>query len=217
MRRVLLSLMVAVLLNSSLAQAECRCIWEGPFTRVQGQTSTVAAVEVISSSGNSVDLAVEQVLRGDEFRNPVRLWLDTGSLCRPAVDTFAVGSRWVMALNRIEELPQSGFNPHTPNISFGRIDDYSLSRCGGYWLSLTEDRVSGNLTAGPRWDMDPRMSPILLALVADYVSGELSLEALKEAGKLDPALQQLRIDTRAFLRAQNRSNPVTADDWETDE
>ena len=103
---------------------------------------------------------------------------------------------------RIDEIAPGGFNPNTPNVSFGRVGDYSLSRCGGYWLSQAENLVSGNLTGGPRWEMEPKMSPVLLDLVASYVAGDLDKDALVEAGRVDPALQELMINTRLFIRSQ---------------
>lgn len=197
--------LLAALLASPGFASECECLWQGPFTEVQGGTDLVVAGQVTALSGNSIDLAIDRVLRGKEFRGRVRIWLDTGELCRAAPGTFPAESSWVMALKRIEEVPPGGFNPHTPNISYGRVGDYSLSRCGGYWLRLSEDLVSGNLTGGPRWDMNPKMSPVLLELVASHVAGDLDAEALEQAGRVDPELQRLIIDTRVFLRQERRA------------
>lgn len=190
---------------SSPALGECDCLWGGPFSAVQEKTTLVAAVEVIATKGNSVDLRIEDVMRGEEYREQIRLWLDTGQLCRPGAELFSVGSRWVMALDEISEVAPGGFNPNTPNISFGRVEDYSLSKCGGYWLSLAENLVSGNLVGGARWEMNPKMSPVLLEIVKDFVRGRLDTQTLKEASELDPELQRLRIDTRSFLRGQQGS------------
>jgi hypothetical protein len=196
------ALMTLLLALGDSAFADCECLWGGPFTRVEGNTDLVVAVEVISGKGNSIDLRIEDILRGEEHREEIRLWLDSGEMCRPPADQFTAGSRWVMALDEISELPPGSFNPNTPNISFGRVEDYSLSKCGGYWLELAENLVSGNLVGGARWDMDPKMSPVLLELVKDFVQGRLNADALKEASKVDPELQRLRIDTRSFLRGQ---------------
>jgi hypothetical protein len=93
-----------------------------------------------------------------------------------------------------------GFNPATPNVSYGRIGDYSLSSCGGYWLSRHGDTVTGNLVNAPRWERDPPMTPVLLDLVAAYVAGNADAAALLTASQEDPALRELILDTRAFLR-----------------
>jgi hypothetical protein len=109
-----------------------------------------------------------------------------------------------MALDRIEEQVPGGFNPQTPNVSYGRIGDYSLSSCGGYWLSQHGDRVTGNLVNAPRWERDPPMTPVLLDLVAAYVAGQVDSEALLQASEEDPALRELMLDTRAFLRGDEK-------------
>ena len=192
--------LLATLLLAPGLEADCGCLWQGPFTEVQADTDLVVSGQIANTSGNAVDLEVQRILRGKEFREQIRVWLDTGELCRAAVGSFPPGSSWVMALDRIENVPPGGFNPHTPNISYGRIDDYSLSRCGGYWLRQTENMVSGNLTGGPRWEMAPKRSPVLLDLVAGFVAGDIDANTLEEAGRYDPEFQELMINTRLFLR-----------------
>ena len=105
-----------------------------------------------------------------------------------------------MALSRIAEDVPDGFNPNTPNLSYGRIGDYSLSSCGGYWLSRSADWVTGNLVGAPRWERSPKMTPVLLDLIAAYVQGKIPAETLVSASKVDPAARNLILDTRAFLR-----------------
>lgn len=201
--RLLLTLCFVFLLARQSVYAQCDCLWQGSFTDVQSAAGLVVSGEVIASKGNSIDLAVNGLLRGKEPSEPIRIWLKTGDYCRPEVALFPVGSEWVMALDEITTEVPGGFNPSTPNISYGRIGDYSLSSCGGYWLSVHDDRVTGNLVDGSRWDQDPPMTPVLLNLVVDYVQGRLDREALVEASKVDPALRQLMQDTRSFLRNEN--------------
>ena len=196
--RSLLALLFAM--AAFTARAECGCLWRGPFVDVQADTDLVVSGAVVAISGNSIDLAVGEVLRGDEYRNPIRIWLDTDDLCRAEVGSFPLETEWVMALDRIEEVPPGGFDPNTPNISYGRKEDYSLSRCGGFWLKKSENLVTGNLIKGARWERDPKMSPVLLDLVKGYVRGLLDADTLAEASEVDPALQQLIIDTRVYLR-----------------
>jgi hypothetical protein len=201
MRALLLLLLCSVpWLASAPAHAECECVWQGSFADVEAATDLVISGTVIASKGNSIDLAAAQVLRGPEPLDPLRIWLHTADYCRPEVELFPVGTQWVMALHKITEAPPAGFNPSTPNVSYGRIDDYSLSSCGGYWLRVSEGLVTGNLVNAPRWERDPPMTPVLMELVVDFVRGRLSREALLQASKEDPALRQLKLDTRAFLR-----------------
>jgi len=159
---------------------------------------------VTASKGNAIDITVNRVLRGNEYANPVRVWLKTGDYCRPEVTEFAIGSQWVMALFLIDEDVPGGFNPNTPNLSYGRIGDYYLSSCGGYWLSQQESHVTGNLVKAPRWVRDPKMTPVMLDLVDDFVRGSVAASALEQASREDPALRELRLNTRAFLREQKK-------------
>ena len=182
------------------ARAECECLWQGSFAEVQATTDLVVSGEVIAARGNSIDLAIERELRGESDQPDIRVWLRTGDYCRPEPDLFPVGSQWVMALQRITEDVPGGFNPHTPNVSYGRVGDYTLSSCGGYWLSRNDDWVTGNLVDAPRWVREPQMTPVLLDLVADYVAGRVDAQALAQASREDPAVRELMLDTRAFLR-----------------
>ena len=59
--------------------------------------------------------------------------------------------------------------------------------------------VTGNLVQAPRWERDPKMTPVLLDLLADYVAGEVDADALLQASREDPAVRELMLDTRAFL------------------
>jgi len=186
------------------ASAECECLWQGSFVEVQAQTDLVLSGTVVAARGNSIDLWPDRVLRGEIYRDTVRVWLKTGDYCRPEPELFPPGSQWVMALHRIDSDVPGGFNPNTPNVSYGRVGDYSLSSCGGYWLQQTEDLVTGNLVNAPRWDRNPKMTPVLLDLVAEFVAGRVDAGALAEASREDPALREMMLDTRAFLRGEDQ-------------
>ncbi len=189
-------------------RADCDCIWRGSFTDVQQETDLVVAAKVVNSKGNSVDFETSSILRGVEYQNTVRVWMNPGTLCRPEASEFDAGSEWVLALDRIGELNPGDFNPSTPNISVGRVGDYSLSKCGGYRLKLTNDLVTGNLVSATRWDHNPKMSPVLLSLVSAFVAGRIDAQTLKQASEIDPVLQQLQIETRLHLRQENRRQPL---------
>ncbi len=189
-----------LLLASGTSAAECTCLWQGSFSEVQATTSLVVSGTVIDGKGNSIDLSVDRQLRGEESFETIRIWLKTADYCRPQPSLFAIGSQWVMALHRIEETVPGGFNPNTPNVSYGRIGDYSLSSCGGYWLSQHDGWVTGNLINAPRWVHDPKMTPVLLDLLAGYIDGDVDAQALLQASREDPAVRELMLDTRAFLR-----------------
>jgi hypothetical protein len=193
-------LLACCLLPAAAADEACSCLWEGSFSDVQHKADLVVSGSVVAGKGNSIDLSVGRILRGREYAGTIRVWLKARDYCRPEVEAFPAGSQWVMALYRIEEDVAGGFDPGTPNISYGRIGDYRLSSCGGYWLNQAGEWVTGNLAGAPRWVREPKMTPVLLDLVADFVAGKVPAAALAEAAQEDPALRELRLDTRAFLR-----------------
>lgn len=201
--RILLILSAVLYLAVPPAFADCECLWQGSFSDVQAATDLVVSGSVIASKGNSIDLAVSQILRGPQPPDPLRIWLQTADYCRPDVALFPPGSTWVMALEKITEDAPGGLNPGTPNVSYGRIGDYILSSCGGYWLRQSGNLVTGSLINAPRWERDPPMTPVLLELVVEFVQGRLESDALLQASREDPALRKLKLDTRAFLRNEN--------------
>lgn len=202
MPRALLALLL--LLGAATVRGECECLWQGSFSEVQGHTSLVVSGTVVESKGNAIDLSVDRPLRGESNMDPIRVWLKTGDYCRPEPELFPVGSQWVMALQLIDKDVPGGFNPNTPNFSYGRVGDYRLSSCGGYWLARSGDFVTGNLVQAPRWEREPKMTPVLLDLLAQFVSGEVNADALLQASREDPALRELMLDTRAFLRGDDQ-------------
>ena len=188
------------LLFGNPAQAECECLWEGSFTEVQSSASIVLSGTVTAGKGNSIDLRVDELMRGAEGRPTIRVWLKNGHYCRPETSVFPYDSQWVMALHLIEDEVPGWFNPGTPNFSYGRKGDYILSSCGGYWLQRNEQWVTGNLVNAPRWVREPKMTPVLIDVISAFVKGEVSADTVLEASKTDPALRELMNDTKAFLR-----------------
>ncbi len=192
-------------------EADCGCLWEGSFSEVAPQADLVVLGNVGSVKGNAVDITPVTALKGELWLDPVRVWMKTRDYCRPPVEDFPEGSRWIMALSQIREVPEDGFNPSTPNQSFGRQFDYVLSSCGGYWLRVNGNTAIGNLVPDmPRFYHHPDMSPVLIDLIAGYLNGEIALDKLTEASRERPEeVNTLILDTRSFLRGQ--------EDWLEDE
>jgi len=204
--------LAAPLTTGQTADSEegCSCLWRGSFAEVAGDTDLVVLGQVTQVRGNAVDLSLEQTLLGETYREDIRVWMQARDYCRPSAETFPPGSRWVMAIERIERVPEGGFDPLTPNISYGRLHDYELSSCGGYFLRANGDTVTGNLTPGTtRWVYEPDINPVLIDLVQAYLQGEVPVSSLVEASEQDPAVRNLILDTRRFLRGQ--------EDWVEDE
>ena len=192
-------------------EADCGCLWEGSFSEVAPQADLVVLGNISSVKGNAVDITPVTALKGELWLDSVRVWMKTRDYCRPPVEDFPEGSRWIMALSQIREVPEDGFNPSTPNQSFGRQFDYVLSSCGGYWLRVNGNTAIGNLVPDmPRFYHHPDMSPVLIDLIAGYLNGEIALDTLTEASRERPEeVNTLILDTRSFLRGQ--------EDWLEDE
>ena len=192
-------------------EADCGCLWEGSFSEVAPRADLVVLGNISSVKGNAVDIKPVTALKGELWLDTVRVWMKTRDYCRPPVEDFPEGSRWIMSLSQIREVPEDGFNPSTPNQSFGRQFDYVLSSCGGYWLRVNGNTAIGNLVPDmPRFYHHPDMSPVLIDLIAGYLNGEIALDTLTEASRERPEeVNTLILDTRSFLRGQ--------EDWLEDE
>ena len=75
---------------------------------------------------------------------------------------------------------------------------------------MNGDTATGNLVPGtPRFYHQPDMSPVLIELIAGYLVGTVSQEALSEASRERPeAVDALILDTRSFLRGQENWLPA---------
>ena len=186
--------------------ADCGCLWQGSFSEVAATTDLVVLGQVQRIKGNAVDLKPERVLYGEFWLDSMRVWMRTRDYCRPSAEAFPEGSRWIMALAQIREIPEDGFDPSTPNQSYGRPYDYALSSCGGYWLRVNGNTAVGNLVPGmPRFYHQPEMSPVLVDLIAGYLNDTVSEAALVEASRERPdEVNELILDTRSFLRGQDQ-------------
>src|SRR5882724_4565572 len=132
LRLVVLAMLLAAVATPSAALAS-RCIWAGPFTKVALATELVVLADVRSYERHGMDVAVIEVLKGEEVRRTIRVWGDDGALCRPYVATFLRGTRWIFALQRE---PGSG--------------DYMISGCGVFWLAVRGAQAVGLVTATER-------------------------------------------------------------------
>jgi hypothetical protein len=198
--RALLTLLL--LLTAQLPAHACDCIWRGPFIRAAQGADLVVAGSVSGRQGNAFRLTLAQTLKGQVFTDQIQIWGAYRDTCRPDVERFEPGSEWLLALRRIETVPPQGFDPDTPNVSYGLAGDYTLDSCGVTWLPLKDGLVKGNLTGQQRWDYDGDGEPVLLEMVAEYLRGELPEAALVEAAKPNMEARQLLQRTRSWLRMQ---------------
>lgn len=187
-------------LTLSLPSFACECLWQGSFADIANQVDYISHGRVIQIKGNSMDIEVLDELKGTSYREQVRIWLKTGDLCRAEIENFEIGEQWIVALHKIDTVPEDGFNPMTPNISYGRKGDYSLPGCGGYFLPVSDNWVSGPIIDTTKWDFEPKLTPVLARIIKGYVSGDIDRTTLKEATEVDPALRELMINTRLHIK-----------------
>ena len=107
--------------------ADCGCLWKGSFSEVAPSADLVVLGEVQSVKGNAVDLVPEQLLKGEFWLDTLRVWMRTRDYCRPPADDFPLGSRWIMALSKIREVPEGGFDPSTPCLLYTSPSPRDLS------------------------------------------------------------------------------------------
>jgi hypothetical protein len=187
-------------LTLSLPSLACECLWQGSFADITNQVDYISRGRIVQIKGNSMDIEVLDELKGTSYREQVRIWLKTGDLCRAEIENFEIGEQWIVALHKIDSVPEGGFNPMTPNISYGRKGDYSLSGCGGYFLPVSDNWVSGPIIDTTKWDFEPKLTPVLARIIKGYVSGDIDRTTLKEATEVDPALRELMINTRLHIK-----------------
>lgn len=120
----------------------CSCEWNGPFFKVAKGTSLVALVKIKnygSFSGNIsmyMEVEVIELLKGDDTRKILKVWGDTGMLCRPYLSRFQSDSIWVLSLFKSHS---EGYFRH-PDEKEG---DYNISGCGEYYMKVRNDTVIG--------------------------------------------------------------------------
>ncbi len=148
LHRMIFATLVATLAVPGVALA-CRCIWAGPFTKVALATELVVLADVRSYERHGMDVAVIEVLKGEEVRRTIRVWGDDGALCRPYVTIFSRGTRWIFALQRE---PGSG--------------DYAISGCGAFWLAVPGDQAVGRVSATER---SAPVESVLLASMLTWI------------------------------------------------
>jgi hypothetical protein len=169
------------------------------------------------SQGNGFDLSINEIIQGNDYREQIRIWGKKDELCRPEASEFPPGSQWIMALQRINNPPEDACNPFKANISFGRQDDFSLSSCGVYWLPVNEERVSGNILDGSRWQyLDPKKTPIIMPVFQAWFQKILPDEALAEAARPQSEARKLLNETKIFLWEDQR-NLLPEPEHESDE
>lgn len=142
MKKILVILSILFSLSLIEKVNACSCDWIGPFLKVAKWTDLVALVKIKnygSFSGNipmSMEVEVIELIKGDDTRKIIKVWGDTGILCRPYLSRFQSDSIWVLSLFKSRS---EGYFRH-PDEKEG---DYNISGCGEYYMKVKNDTVIG--------------------------------------------------------------------------
>ncbi len=141
-KKILLLLIILFFMSLNTNIYACSCEWNGPFFKVAKSTDLVALVKIKnygSFSGDmpmSMEVEIIELLKGDDNRKIVKVWGDTGVLCRPYLKWFQSDSIWVLSLFKSQS---EGYFRH-PDEKEG---DYNISGCGEYYMKVKNDTVIG--------------------------------------------------------------------------
>ena len=111
----------------------CSCSWRGHFLSVFREAPLVVHGRVLRhhmGQHPSMDVLVLETLAGGLLDSGMRIQMGDGMHCRPQVESFPVGSEWILAVNG-------------PGSKPGR--ELALSHCGEYWLRVEGDEVVGSV------------------------------------------------------------------------
>ncbi len=120
----------------------CECANNKPFLEIFSQADLIIVGRVTSYQGLTpsqnaplaADIEIQRVLKGNNTSEKVRVFGDTGALCRPYINKFPLNTNWVFALN---------------SLSTGASGEsqYYISNCGEYSLLVGGGRVSGRINS----------------------------------------------------------------------
>ncbi len=114
----------------------CSCAWKGPFLTAARDAPLVVIGKIIRhhpGRSPTMDVLVSETLKGGILDSGMTIQMGDGMHCRPAIDAFPVGTKWVLALNGQGAKPGNG---------------WAISHCGEYWLRLENDYVTGSIDGG---------------------------------------------------------------------
>ena len=124
----------------------------------------------LSSTAHGMDILVLNAYAGQlHAGDTVRVWGDTGNLCRTYTGTWSIGDTVVWGLQHTD---QAGGTLEQP-------EDYLISVCGVYSLEYTNDEVSGPIT------LENGNEVMSMGQFALLVTGCLST-GIEETGGMDP-------------------------------
>lgn len=129
----LLFLLVVFGLTIPSAAVGCSCAWKGPFLTAARDAPLVVIGKILrhhSEKSATMDVLVLETLQGGILDSGLTIQMGDGMFCRPTIDVFPVGSKWILAINGQGAKPGNG---------------WAISHCGEYWLKVEDDYVVGSI------------------------------------------------------------------------
>lgn len=111
----------------------CSCVWNGPFLTASKDAPLVVIGKIIRhhpGKSPTMDVLVLETLKGGILDSGMVIQMGDGMYCRPTLDVFPPGTKWILAINGQGAKPGAGL---------------AISHCGEYWLRVEEDYVVGSI------------------------------------------------------------------------
>ncbi len=125
-------LIALVFVNPSSAGA-CSCVWKGAFLTAAQDAPLVVIGKIIrhhSGKSPTMDVLVLETFKGGILDSGMTIQMGDGMYCRPTIDMFPVGTKWILAINGLGAKAGNG---------------WAISHCGEYWLKVEDDNVVGSI------------------------------------------------------------------------
>jgi hypothetical protein len=190
-----------LLMIPSSAKA-CSCVWKGPFLTASQDAPLVVIGKIIRhhpGKSPTMDVLVLETLKGGILDSGMVVQMGDRMYCRPTLDVFPPGTKWILAVNGQGAKPGNGL---------------AISHCGEYWLRVENDNVLGSIDGGlnqiKRMPLHEFKNRFLYPRFSEKISGRI------DAGKqfrrsfgsrfefiLDPMPEGWQIIIKEFGRDEN--------------
>jgi len=128
-----LFLFVAFCLLIPSSAGACSCSWKGPFLTASQDAPLVVIGKIVRhhpGKSPTMDVLVLETLKGGILDSGMVVQMGDGMYCRPTLDVFPPGTKWILAINGQGAKPGKGL---------------AISHCGEYWLRMEDDYIVGSI------------------------------------------------------------------------
>jgi hypothetical protein len=111
----------------------CSCVWKGPFLTAAQDASLVVIGKILRhhpGKSPTMDVLVLETIKGGILDSGLVIQMGDGMYCRPTIDVFPPGTKWILAINGMGAKPGNG---------------WAISHCGEYWLKVEDNHVAGSI------------------------------------------------------------------------